>query len=265
MPGELPLTLKKFLINEMAIRNVSHVVFAGGEPLLSADALEVIPWTNGLGIAVGLQTNAFFLDRLRAVLPHLDWVAFPIDGVSSKTQKMLRTSTDQLAQTKAAVKLLRSCRSVSAKLKIGTVVTPQNLDELPQIAAEVELLQPDIWKWYQVRPRGAGRSAFDSLRVSSENIEHAYSAIRSQHPNLRIFVSFVEQSVNAYLIVNPDSEALVPQVDTYVSAGYLIKGGVERAEFDDFVWNSFLAQRDKTAQLTNMVNSFPDWLERTDS
>jgi len=265
MPGELSLQLKKYLINELATLNVSHIVFAGGEPLLSVHALQIIPWTKSLGIRVGLQTNAFFLDRLRDVLPYLDWVAFPIDGVSSKTQMTLRTSADQLAQTKAGVELLQSSRGVSAKLKIGTVVTPQNLDELAQIAEQVELVRPDIWKWYQVRPRGAGRSHFDALSVSREDIERAWRAIRLQHPNLRIFVSFVEQSIKAYLIVNPDSEALVPQVDTYVSAGYLIKRGIEPPEFDDLVWNSFLAQRDKVAQVANIVNSFPDWLESVES
>ena len=262
MQGELSLSLKKYLIKELANRNVSHIVFAGGEPLLSTHALQIIPWTRSLGIRISLQTNAFFLDRLQAVLPYLDWLALPIDGVHPTTQTTLRTSVNQLDWTKAAIKLLRSSGDINAKLKIGTVVTPQNLNELPEIAQQVETLQPDIWKWYQVRPRGAGRSHFETLSLSRTNIEEAWFAIKSQHPQLKIFVSFIEQSIKAYLIVNPDSEALVPQVDTYFSAGYLIKRGTTRPEFDDVVWSNFLAQRDKGAQVTNIVNSFPDWLEK---
>jgi MoaA/NifB/PqqE/SkfB family radical SAM enzyme len=265
MEGELSLSLKKYLIKELANRSVSHIVFAGGEPLISAHALQIIPWTRSLGIRISLQTNAFFLDRLHAVLPYLDWLALPIDGVHPSTQATLRTSINQLDQTKAAIELLRSSRDVNAQLKIGTVVTPQNLSELPEIAKQVEILQPDIWKWYQVRPRGAGRSHFETLSLSRTDIEAAWFAVKAQYPRLKIFISFIEQSINAYLIVNPDSEALVPQVDTYFSAGYLIKRGVTPPQFDDSVWNSFLAQRDKGAQVMNIVNSFPDWLEKVSS
>jgi len=261
MQGELSLRLKKYLIGELGNRNVSHIIFAGGEPLLSTHATEIIPWSKSLGIRVGLQTNAFFFERLRAVLPSLDWIALPIDGVSPGTQRILRTSTTQLEKTKAAVELLRTSRDVTAKLKIGTVVTPQNVHELSQIAEEVELMQPDIWKWYQVRPRGAGLSNFGVLSLSKEDIERAHLAVKSNHPKLRIFVSLVEQSINAYLIVNPDSEALVPQFDSYVSLGYLIKQGISPGEFDDSVWNRFLSQRNAVAQLANIVNSFPGWLE----
>jgi MoaA/NifB/PqqE/SkfB family radical SAM enzyme len=262
--GELSLPFKRRLIEELAMREVSHIVFAGGEPLMSPDAADVISRTKELGISVGLQTNAFFPERLRAVLPYLDWVAFPIDGCDSKTQQLLRTSASQLDRTKAAVELFRSLSEASTKLKIGTVVTPYNIDELPRIANQVKLLQPDIWKWYQVRPRGAGQSNFETLTVARSDIERSLIQIESEHPNLNIFVSYVEQSINAYLIVNPDSEALVPQVDSYISAGHLLKRGTTSPQFDDFVWDKFLAQRDAVAQEANMKNSFPNWLEGLD-
>jgi MoaA/NifB/PqqE/SkfB family radical SAM enzyme len=261
MPGELSVKAKKYLITELAKRDVSHVIFAGGEPLLSDHAVRIIPWTKHLGIRVGLQTNAFYLDRLRAVLPYLDWVALPVDGVHSRTQLQLRTSAQQLDRTKAAVELLRSSTGVTSRLKIGTVVTPQNVRELPEIAEQVRKFRPDVWKWYQVRPRGEGRSNFHLLHLSRSDIEQAYLAIRTQYPELRIFTSFIEQSINAYLIVNPDSEALVPQVDTYVSAGHLIKRGTTPPTFDESAWNIFLAQRDATAQAVNVSNSFPNWLK----
>jgi len=257
MEGELSLPLKRYLIGELAKRGVSHIVFAGGEPLMSPDASDVIIWTKELGVNVGLQTNAFFFERLRTVLPYLDWVGFPIDGCDSKTQLFLRTSASQLDRTKAGVELFRSLKTASAKLKIGTVVTPHNIDELPRIADHVNRLRPDVWKWYQVRPRGAGQTNFATLMVAKSDMERSLIQIEAEHPDLNIFASYIEQSINAYLIVNPDSEALVPQVDSYFSAGYLLKRGTTSPEFDDFVWNQFLAKRDIVAQQFNTAVKRP--------
>lgn len=260
MSGELTIEQKKFLIQELAKREVSHLVIAGGEPLLSPHATELVPWAKKLGLRVGLQTNAFFFDRLQAVIPHLEWLALPLDGCDTKIQKLLRTSNAQLAKTRAAVELLRAHGTGTTRLKIGTVVTPQNLDQLPSIAEEVARLRPDIWKWYELRPRGEGYRNFEMLHLAREQIIKAESQIRLEHPTLKIFVSFIEQSTNAYLIVNPDSEALIPQVDSYLSAGKLIRIEGGFMAFDDSVWVRFLELRDELAQRTNVVHSFPGWI-----
>lgn len=260
MRGELDVHQKRRLIGELATNGISHIIFGGGEPLISPHSPEVFSFAHALGLRIGLQTNGFILNRLREVLPHLDWLALPIDGVSPAVQLSMRTSAVQLDKTRAAVKLLRTEGSSHTQLKIGTVVSQSNINELVQIADEVALLKPDIWKWYQVRPRGAAKENFETLRLDSRLIDEAHQLVRTKYPHIPVFVSYIEQSIKAYVIINPDSEVLIPRVNDYVSAGLLLVPP-DLTEFDKSAWARVLSELDMSAQRSNMSGTFPNWIE----
>lgn len=256
MAGELSLREKCFLIEQLAKRNVTRIIIAGGEPLVSSDILELAPLIRAHGIALGLQTNGFYLERLRTLIPFLDWLALPIDGVSSDVQSFMRTSSSQLQKTRRAADIFRALAPQNTKLKIGTVLTPRNINELDQIAGEVARIAPNVWKIYQVRPRGAATHKMDQLHLDRIRIEEALLPIRNKF-GAAPAVSFVDESVRAYLIVNPDSECLIPLVDKYKSCGHLL----DRAtmHFREEVWVKFMSQLDTSAQIKNMEKSFPNW------
>lgn len=261
MPGELSLAGKLFLLERLRAEGVTHIVFAGGEPLSSPDAVETIQFASSLGIKVSLQTNAFFPNRLRETLPCLDWLAIPIDGTSAHSQKIMRTSADQLQRTIEATRLFREYSHFGAKLKIGTVVTPVNIIEMEEISAIVEGLQPDIWKWYQLRPRGEGAKSFKELHLSQEAIFSAQTRICSRRPNQRISISLIEESQGAYLIINPDSEALIPKIDEYLSFGKLVEIISGHLSFNQLSWKKFAGKLNLGSHKNNMAKSFPGWTQ----
>lgn len=256
MEGELSLDEKCYLIRELAKRNVKRIIIAGGEPLVSSDILKVASCISASGIALGLQTNGFSTERLTTIAPLLDWLALPLDGVSNDVQAFMRTSTNQLQKTRRAAELFRALSPHNAKLKIGTVLTPRNVDELHGIASEVARIAPDVWKIYQVRPRGAAKQNMKQLYLNRFRIEEAVESIRNEF-KLEPAISFINESIQAYLIINPDSECLIPLVDDYRSFGALINR--VKLEFRDEVWAEFVGQLDSLAQTKNMQKSFPDW------
>ncbi|MEJ8839818.1 anaerobic ribonucleoside-triphosphate reductase activating protein [Ramlibacter sp. AN1133] len=54
------------------------VVFSGGEPTLQSDLGAAIREVRGLGFEVALHTSGMYPERLREVLPLLDWVGLDI-------------------------------------------------------------------------------------------------------------------------------------------------------------------------------------------
>ena len=262
MPGELDLKGKIVLVRNLVQAGVTHFVFAGGEPLISPDAEAAIRTARELGAKVGLQTNAFAEERLKAVLPHLDWLALPLDGISRGSQQFMRTSPNQLEKTRRAVELVRRQPNISISLKIGTVLTPANIDEIHLMAGEVERFRPAIWKLYQVRPRGAAAENYPNLWLPSERISQALCDIKQKHSTLNIFCSLVEQSNGAYLIVNPDSMAIIPKIHDYTEFGHLITPDLA---FNSTVWQKFVLALDGQAHMNNMLNSFPNWLASSHS
>jgi len=128
------------------------------------------------------------------------------------------------------VALLRSIKGRATKLRSAPLYG-QNLGELSLVAAEVQQLQPDVWKWYQLRQEVQRACTLETLAVPRSQLENfSYSRL---DPIIQVTYmhSYVEQSINAYLIIDPDSEALVPLIDSYVSAGYLLKRETTSPEF----------------------------------
>lgn len=54
------------------------VVFSGGEPTLQRRLREAIEDVKGLGFLIGLHTSGMFPERVREILPLLDWVGLDI-------------------------------------------------------------------------------------------------------------------------------------------------------------------------------------------
>jgi pyruvate formate lyase activating enzyme len=56
------------------------VVFSGGEPTAQAALPEAIDQVHGLGFKVGLHTAGCYPERLRRLLPSIDWLGLDIKG-----------------------------------------------------------------------------------------------------------------------------------------------------------------------------------------
>ncbi len=54
------------------------IVFSGGEPLAQPDLYESLKTVKDMGFSVGLHTSGVNVERLKQVLPLLDWVGFDV-------------------------------------------------------------------------------------------------------------------------------------------------------------------------------------------
>ena len=63
---------------EQRVGLLDAVVFSGGEPTLQAQLGEAMQQVKSLGFKIGLHTAGIYPERLRAVLPLLDWIGMDI-------------------------------------------------------------------------------------------------------------------------------------------------------------------------------------------
>jgi hypothetical protein len=139
-------------------------------------------------------------------------------------------------------------------LKIGTVLTPANLGEVGDIAQVVSSVRPDVWKIYQLRPRGAGRLRSHELTVEDGEFQEAVERIQSMFPELSVVGSLARASIGAYLVINPDSSLLVPMRDRYRSYGKLVD---DNCVVDGAVWRSAVEDLELFGLQENVELSFP--------
>ncbi len=68
------------------------VVFSGGEPTMQKQLVPAIQIVRGLGFEIGLHTAGMFPNRLKAVLPLVDWIGFdvkaPLDNQDLRYEKI---------------------------------------------------------------------------------------------------------------------------------------------------------------------------------
>jgi len=61
-------------------KRLDGVVFSGGEPLMQLDIAQMLKQLKDLGFKTAVHTSGVYPDRLREILPLLDWVGLDIKG-----------------------------------------------------------------------------------------------------------------------------------------------------------------------------------------
>jgi MoaA/NifB/PqqE/SkfB family radical SAM enzyme len=241
------------MLRFLAAEDVTGITIAGGEPLLS-DLLDLTLRTaKELGLWIALHTNATAPRRLEAALPFLDWLCLPLDGASAATTRRLRTTHHHRDHFSRAVALAEPYRNRGLRLKVGTVITRENVAELGEIASLLHDVAPDIWKWYELRPRGKGRENFSWLSVEAPELLASRDRVRERYPELAIIASLTEQTDAAHLIINPDAEITIPQDNDYLSFGRLVAG----MAIDRSAWSRAITALDRAAHVENVRVTFP--------
>ena len=100
------------------------LVFSGGEPTVQRSLSTAIREIRALGFRIGLHTAGPYPDRLNAILPSLDWIAFdvkaPFDGYAGITAVC--------GSGRHANESLRAVIASGVPYEVRTTVHPQLLD-----------------------------------------------------------------------------------------------------------------------------------------
>lgn len=237
---------------------IRRFVLAGGEPTTHPDFYKIVQGISSLGGRIALQTNGFFPERVYKVLPYIDWLCLPIDAISSAVSKSLRSDESATSRVLELVSQVRSLSS-DVKLKIGTVVTSLNLAEFPAITDVITHLMPDSWKIHEMRERGAGRLSFSELWTSIESQTLRECTTRARVAGVPLSISSGRDSIGAYLIINPDSDVLVPDSSFYLNFGHSLQPG-SRSVKPSPILAAMHALFDQNHD-QNLDRAFPSWRE----
>jgi MoaA/NifB/PqqE/SkfB family radical SAM enzyme len=251
----LDATAARLLSSFFRERGISGLILAGGEPLAHPDVVSIIRSLRRDGFTIALHTNGTFPDRLMEVLPEIACLCLPLDSMRPDTNLRLRSLAVHGENILALLTLPRIVSALSSglKLKIGTVVTKYNVEELFVMAQSVASVQPDLWKLYEVRRRGAADANWDTLHVCSELIEERLRVVRREFPSLNVVFSRSALTERAYVILDPDTELLVTLLNGYESAGRLIVGD----QIIEAAWERALELCDHSVHRQNVQSSFP--------
>ncbi len=192
--------------------NVKAVVLTGGEPLLRKDIIEIFRELKKYNLKIFLDTNGdLFFKYKNYIDKYVDVLGLPVDS-SSKSHTYRNSKNFEII-----LKILNYYKKKKLKpiLRIGTVITRENINDLKNIAKLLKNYKIDIWKIYQFIPIGTNAVLNKrELEINLINFKEETDYIKKKYSKyFKIIISKRGDRTNAYFMVNPDGTILMPRED----------------------------------------------------
>jgi pyruvate-formate lyase-activating enzyme len=218
--GEDPVERRPEILKALAASSARVVTFCGGEPLLIQKVDEYAAALAELGTSTVLNTNGELLRKrldqgLR--LAGFTMVGISIEGSTQAVHRAMRGAKADLDEVMEAARLVT--REPGVSLKLATVVSRVNRDDLPALAETVRGLAPDIWRLYQYSSRGDQNSGQQRHRLLDEEFWQLVKTVTDLAAPVVPTAPSSEAETEGCLIVDPAGNVLQPVGGQYVRRG----------------------------------------------
>jgi MoaA/NifB/PqqE/SkfB family radical SAM enzyme len=219
VPGQDPVERRPDILQALAASSARVVTLCGGEPLLIRRIGEYAATLRRCGKSVVLNTNGELLRRRLEQGLSLDdftMAGISVEGSTAEVHRAMRGEKADLTEVIEAARLV--ARHPDVRLKLATVVSAVNRDDLPALAATVRGLAPDVWRLYQYSSRGDQNSGQQRHSLPDEEFRRLVqeaTALAAPVPT----APSTETETEGCLIVDPSGNVLEPAGASYVRRG----------------------------------------------
>ena len=140
------------------------VVFSGGEPLLQTGLKQAIQCVRDLGYAVALHTSGAYPERLKEVLPLVDWIGLDIKSAFNKYAAASGTA-DGFEMGKKAQMALDMILDFGTAFEVRTTTDPRvvNKEDILSLAKVLSAKGVKTFALQEYRPLNDGKLSEPSV------------------------------------------------------------------------------------------------------
>jgi len=232
----------KDLLRNFKEVGTSHVVFTGGEPLVSpliSDMLKFAKET--LSMRTTLSTNAIILGNLhKSVLPWVDDLGLPLDGSTPEINKLMRAGAINNFQKVIDCAKLVQTTYPNIDLTIRTVIARPNIEDVKNIPQTLINNGIDIsqirYKLYQVEPIGPRSDVTNTNNwlVGESECRSIENIIKEIYPDLSTTLQLYGNTSGRYYQIGPRGNACGTFIDRDGSP-HLVELGNPMENFDQAI------------------------------
>lgn len=213
---ELLFDDKRKVIDKVMDAGIYKLTFAGGEPLLVAEIRELIQYAKFRGLIVSLTTNGMLLkdELLDFCLENLDWLTLSLDGADEDIQTMMTRSTGHVKRVSNILSYAESFEKKKCKIKINTVVSDVNKNQVADIARIISTFHVDRWKLFQFVPlRGMAKKYESLFYISDQYFDEVIKEIRKCMGEGKTIISISNRQniESAYFVIFPNGDIKISQ------------------------------------------------------
>lgn len=193
------------LIEIIATSGADRIVFAGGDPSLRGDVVELIRHAKAVGLRIEVQTNAHELSDAfhNALLGEVDLVGLSLDSSDPKIHDEFR---DRDGNFERVVRLLDDLRESKIPTVVRSIVSSKNCQSISAIGKRLKEY-PNVRRWslLEFTPIGAGFFHRGDYELSSETFEEVvFQAKEGVSGTFSVDVYRNADKKGTYALVTPD-------------------------------------------------------------
>jgi len=220
------------VVERIAELGFTRLTFGGGDPFQYQFIANTLELAKKLGLFVHVDTHGLGLSETDETLALLkstvDLLGLPLDGSSAAIHEEMRQSPGHYARTMQKLAWLSDFRS---HLKLNTIVSQFNINNLPALANVVCSLKPSRWSIYQYWPVGPASRVERRHALTESAFLEAADRLREAilFDDIALEVNSAESRRNTYPIIHHDAKVFVHAAhpeNTFVHVGSI---------FDDHV------------------------------
>jgi MoaA/NifB/PqqE/SkfB family radical SAM enzyme len=228
VPAKDPVERRSDILEALAASSARAVTFCGGEPLLLRNIGEHAAALRQHGKSTVLNTNGELLrKRLDQGLRLADFalVGISVEGSTREVHRDMRGAKADFDEVMAAIGLV--AREPGVSLKLATVVSAVNRDDLPALARTVRDLAPDVWRLYQYSSRGDQNTGQQRHSLTDDEFRRLVEEAADLAAPVPTAPS-AEAETEGCLIVDPAGNVLQPAGARYVRRGNCLTEPLDR-------------------------------------
>ena len=176
------------ICDRIADLNIRNVTLCGGEPTLFPHVTKIVHQMYTDGIRIVFYSSITDAYDLNEVVNEIHTLSIPIDAVTPEIINRMRGS-DQTEGVHRAVSLIQKTGHTRPRVKVGTVVTIQNVEDIENIFHYLEGTGiVDVWRLYQFSPYGIGKHNAKRYLISNDQFHSAVIRLKelAKHSHIQI-------------------------------------------------------------------------------
>lgn len=152
LAADLSLEENKIIADILLEQGVEKITFAGGEPLLYSELFvlaEYIKFKNP-NVLLSLTTNGLLINEKNRemILKLFDWITFDLESTSVEYHKQVGRGEKHLTKNIENIAFFNN----RINIKINTVATKQNINDIPNIWEIIKRFNVKRWKIFRYYP-----------------------------------------------------------------------------------------------------------------
>jgi len=177
--NELSTAQSQHLIDQLAaFPNPPLLVLTGGDPLKRADIYDLISYAVDAGLEVAATPSATPLVTTDAIRRLRDAgiarLAISIDGADDETHDTMRGVRGSFQR---AMEIMTDARDLGVPVQVNTTMTPNNLDQVDEMAGLLARHEIVLWSVFFLVPVGR---AVEEPRLTAEQYEAVFEQLWQQ-------------------------------------------------------------------------------------